>query len=194
MMSCESVALPYHLEGFRMGDAARLSRPALFRVMLIASVVGIAAAFWALISLYYQYGAGTAKVNEWRTSMGSVPWERLNTWTQGPQGLNVPSLQAVGMGMLVVAALSALRLRFLWWPFHPIGYALANTWTMAWLWFPCLMMWVIKGLVLRYGGLRLYRQWLPFFLGLILGDYLAGGLWAILGAVLDIKIYRIFVI
>ena len=72
--------------------------------------------------------------------------------------------------------------------------AVANTWTMAWLWFPCLLMWVIKGLVLRYGGLRLYRQWMPFFLGLILGDYLAGALWAILGAVLDIKIYRIFVI
>ena len=52
----------------------------------------------------------------------------------------------------------------------------------------------VKSLVLRYGGLRLYRQWLPFFLGLIMGDYLAGGLWAILGAILDIKIYRIFVI
>jgi hypothetical protein len=194
MISCESVALPYHLEGFRMGDATRLARPALFRAMLIASAVGIAAAFWALISLYYHYGAGTAKVNEWRTGMGSVPWERLNNWTRGPQGINGPALEAAGGGMLMVAALTALRLRFLWWPLHPVGYALANTWTMAWLWFPCLLMWVIKGLVLRYGGLRLYRQWLPFFLGLILGDYLAGGLWAILGAVLDIKIYRIFVI
>jgi hypothetical protein len=29
---------------------------------------------------------------------------------------------------------------------------------------------------------------------MILGDYLAGALWAILGAALDIKIYRIFVI
>lgn len=194
MISCESVALPYHLEGFRMGDAARLSRPAMFRALLLASAVGIAAAFWALISLYYHYGAGTAKVNEWRTQMGSVPWERLNSWTQGPQGINLPALEATGVGSLVVAGLTALRLRFLWWPLHPIGYALANTWTMAWLWFPCLLMWLVKSLILRYGGLRLYRQWLPFFLGLIMGDYLAGGLWAILGAVLDIKIYRIFVI
>jgi hypothetical protein len=126
--------------------------------------------------------------------MGSVPWERLSAWLVGPRGADRPSLEAAGSGMLVVAALTALRLRFLWWPLHPIGYAVANTWTMAWLWFPCLLMWLVKGLVLRYGGLRLYRHWMPFFLGLILGDYLAGGLWAILGAVLDIKIYRIFVI
>jgi hypothetical protein len=194
MISTESVALPYHLEGFRLGDGARLRRAALFRAMLLASVIGIAAAFWALLSLYYQYGAGTAKVNAWRTDMGSVPWERLTAWLAGAPGVDRPALQAAGGGMLGVAALAALRLRFLWWPLHPIGYAVANTWTMAWLWFPCLLMWVVKGLVLRYGGLRLYRQWLPFFLGLILGDYLAGGLWAILGAILDIKIYRIFVI
>jgi hypothetical protein len=133
-------------------------------------------------------------VNDWRTAMGSVPWERLTAWVQGPRGVNGPALQAAAAGMLVVAVLTALRLRFLWWPLHPIGYAAANTWTMAWLWFPCLLMWVLKGLILRYGGLRLYRRWLPFFLGLILGDYLAGALWAILGAALDIKIYRIFVI
>jgi hypothetical protein len=194
MLNTESVAMPYHLEGFRLGDGARLQRPGLFRAMLLASVVGIAAAFWALLSLYYHYGAATAKVNDWRTAMGSVPWERLTAWVQGPRGMNGAALQAAAAGMLVVAVLTALRLRFLWWPLHPIGYAAANTWTMAWLWFPCLLMWVLKGLILRYGGLRLYRRWLPFFLGLILGDYLAGALWAILGAALDIKIYRIFVI
>jgi hypothetical protein len=194
MLNTESVAMPYHLEAFRLGDSARVQRAGIFRAILLASVVGIAAAFWALLSLYYHYGAATAKVNDWRTSMGSVPWERLSAWTRGPHGADTPALEAAALGMAVVALLSALRLRFLWWPLHPIGYAVANSFTMSWLWFPCLLMWVLKGLILRYGGLRLYRRWLPFFLGLILGDYLAGALWAILGAVLDIKIYRIFVI
>ena len=26
------------------------------------------------------------------------------------------------------------RQRFIWWPFHPIGYAIAGTATMEWLW------------------------------------------------------------
>jgi hypothetical protein len=182
MMSCESVALPYHLEGFRMGDGARLPRAALFRAMLIASAVGIAAAFWALISLYYHYGAGTAKVNEWRTSMGSVPWERLNSWTRGPQGIDAPALEAAGAGMLVVAVLAALRLRFLWWPLHPIGYAVGfSRRTIDWMWFSIFLGWAAKVLLLRLGGMRLYRRALPFFLGLILGEFTMGGLFGFIG-------------
>jgi hypothetical protein len=30
--------------------------------------------------------------------------------------------------------------------------------------------WVLKGVLLRYGGLRAHQRALPFFLGLIVGD------------------------
>ena len=53
--------------------------------------------------------------------------------------------------------------------------------------------WAIKGLIIRYGGTRLYREALPFFLGLILGDYTIGSLWALLGVTLGIPTYKIFV-
>jgi hypothetical protein len=33
-----------------------------------------------------------------------------------------------------------------------------------------LIAWVTKVLVMRYGGVRLYRQFVPFFLGLIVGQ------------------------
>ena len=33
---------------------------------------------------------------------------------------------------------------------------------------------LIKSLIIRYGGVKLYRASLPFFLGLILGDCLMG--------------------
>jgi hypothetical protein len=39
-------------------------------------------------------------------------------------------------------------------------------------------------MVLRYGGLRLYRQGMPLFLGLILGEYVAGGAWSLIGLAL----------
>ena len=73
----------------------------------------------------------------------------------------------------------------------PVGYALANTPTMASTWMPFLIAWLCKALVLRYGGMRLYRRSLPFFLGLILGDFLNGGFWTLLGCFTRINVYPI---
>jgi hypothetical protein len=37
--------------------------------------------------------------------------------------------------------------------------------------------WVLKLLILRYGGLKLYGRMRSIFLGLILGQFVANGLW-----------------
>lgn len=52
-----------------------------------------------------------------------------------------------------------------------------------------LCAWIIKLLVLRYGGLKLYRQVLPFFLGIILGECVVGSLWTIIGIVFRVPSY-----
>jgi len=45
-----------------------------------------------------------------------------------------------------------------------------------------MAVWAIKLLVHRMGGARLYRQLMPFFLGLAFGDLLAGGIaWILIG-------------
>ena len=43
-----------------------------------------------------------------------------------------------------------------------------------------LLAWVIKSAVLRYGGPRLFMQLRPFFLGLILGEFVPRGLLAMI--------------
>jgi hypothetical protein len=51
------------------------------------------------------------------------------------------------------------------------------------IWFPFLLVWLLKTLVLRYGGMRLYRETVPAFLGFALGHYaVAGILWGLMGA------------
>jgi hypothetical protein len=54
---------------------------------------------------------------------------------------------------------------------------------------PLLIAWVAKLLMLRYGGLRLYRMALPFFLGVILGEFTTGGIWSIIGVLMQRKVY-----
>ncbi len=69
---------------------------------------------------------------------------------------------------------------------------LVNTGTMYWLWCPFMVAWFVKVLIIRYGGIKGYRTALPFFLGLVLGDYIASSLWALAGSVLGITMYRCF--
>jgi hypothetical protein len=40
--------------------------------------------------------------------------------------------------------------------------------------------WLTKVVVLHYGGVRLYSGTKPFFLGMVLGQYLSGGLWVVI--------------
>jgi len=82
-------------------------------------------------------------------------------------------------GAAICLLLGLLRLRFWWWPFHPIGYIIANGWGVAWYTVPFFVGWVVKSLVIRYGGLRLYRATVPLAIGLIIGDMLNRGLWSV---------------
>jgi hypothetical protein len=83
----------------------------------------------------------------------------------------------IGVGAVVCLLFGMLRLRFPWWPFHPVGYILSNSLPLAYGLFPFFIAWVVKVLVTRYGGLRLYRATLPLAVGLVVGDLLSTALW-----------------
>ena len=47
------------------------------------------------------------------------------------------------------------------------------------LWFNMFLAWLFKVLVLKYGGVGLYRKTRPFFIGMILGYFTPGGVYLI---------------
>jgi hypothetical protein len=73
-------------------------------------------------------------------------------------------------GMAVTLALAQMRLRFWWWPLHPVGYLAANVWGSQWWWSPLFLGWLLKSLTIRYGGLRLYQRMIPAAIGVIVAD------------------------
>ena len=74
----------------------------------------------------------------------------------------------------------AARARLVWWPLHPLGFAISTFFIMTYLWFSVMIAWAIKSVVLKYGGPSLYRTTRPFFLGLILGQISCSGLWLVI--------------
>ncbi|MSR82617.1 MAG: hypothetical protein EXS58_06785 [Candidatus Latescibacteria bacterium] len=74
------------------------------------------------------------------------------------------------LGAGLAALLSFANHHLAGWPLHPVGLAVALTNTVSGDWFGMFLAWLIKNLALRYGGIVLYRQLRPFFVGLILGS------------------------
>ena len=74
----------------------------------------------------------------------------------------------------------AARHFFVWWPFHPLGFVVSTGWVMNSIWFSIFLAWLIKVIVLKYGGPRTYAQTRPFFVGVVLGQFTAAGLWLLI--------------
>ncbi len=183
--------MPNQLEAMKIATDTRMNQRHLGGAILIATVLGIIASWASILACYYHYGAASGKVNDYRTSMGNTPWQLLDGWMSAYAPTDWPRLIGVGVGVAVTGILIALRARFLWWPLHPIGYVLSGTYTMVWLWCPMLVGWLCKWLIMRYGGLKMYRFLWPFFIGLILGDYVTGSLWALYGCITNTQPYRV---
>jgi hypothetical protein len=160
------------VDALRVGRRARISLRNLSRAIMLASGVGIVAAFWALLHVTYQIGYDSALFNGPGVQyFGMEPVLKLMHDLQAPAQRDWGSIGAYVFGAGFAVFLGVMRARFVWWPFHPIGYLAASCLGVYRLWVPIFITWVIKGSLLRYGGLRSYQRVLPFFLGLVLGEF-----------------------
>jgi hypothetical protein len=127
---------------------------------------------------------------------GWVGWEtynRLATWVRSPEPPDYRAMAVMVIGGAVVFGLKALRYRYTALPFHPAGYALAISFAMDYFWFAFFASWLIKTVVMRYGGQKAHREGIWFFMGLVLGDYVIGSIWAIIGPIMGRPTYKIFI-
>jgi len=185
-----STPMPFELEGFKIAERAGMNYRRLFFAMTFTIAFGTICAFWAVLHLTYQYGAASGKmVYQVLTIFGSEPYNRLQGWLTSVVDVRASTIGAILVGFGLTIVLNSLRMRLPWFPFHPVGYAVSSSWSMHRLWIAMFIAWLLKAVMLRYGGLRLYRQGLPFFLGLILGECVVGSLWTIVGTALGVPTY-----
>lgn len=182
--------MPFQMESLKIAERARCPARAVVGAMLLASAAAIASGFWILLALGYEKGLATANINPGiPAAFGNEPFNRLANWLRNPQGPNVPLLSAMAGSFLFTLGLMGLRTRLLGFPFHPAGYVISASTTVNFLWLPLLIAWAVKWLVLRYGGRKWYDRLLPFCYGLILGEFVVGSVWSLVGIVRWVPVY-----
>ena len=99
----------------------------------------------------------------------------------------------MGVGFSVMMILVYLRSRVIWLSIHPLGFLIAGGGELPGdLLLPLVICTVSKWLLLKHGGIRSYRRAVPFFLGLVLGDFMIGSGWSLLSILLNIETYEFY--
>jgi hypothetical protein len=160
--------------------------------MVVATVFSLLVTYWANLDICYADGA-RAKCYGFKWWAGDESFNRLVTWLKQGQTVRGARVIAMGAGAAMVFALKYMRTKYIWWMFHPAGYALGVSYAMEYFWFAVLISWLAKWVLIRLGGMKVHRAAIPFFLGLILGDYTAGSLWAIWGPAAGFVNYKLFI-
>ena len=157
----------------RLGEELGGGKRALFWVILLALAVSLGAAIWMIMTLGHQYGA----INLWIWGGGEYSYaEKLIRTPLEPQVWNWIN---TAIGATIMTLLMVARWLYVWWPLHPLGYAIGPIWIIDALWFNMFLAWLIKVVVLKYGGVGLYRKTRPFFMGMILGYFTPAGFYLI---------------
>jgi len=182
--------MPHQLEAFKLATERRIPNRGLIVAMLLGGIAGYLAAFGGILHLSYTLGQGTAKVAGTQRYFGREAYAlmsaRLGDTVRGP---HADSLLAIGAGAGLTLLLQSLRMRWAGFPFHPVGYALASGYASTFLWSTALLTWAFKLILFRYAGLKGYHRAAPFFLGLILGEFIVGSLISLLGVLTGTPTY-----
>ena len=176
----EQLPMAHQLEAFAFADRLRTSRRAMLKVILMTSVVSIALGMVALLQIFYDRGAATARVSGDSTWLAGYAWSRFSQWMSSPKPPEAAPFLRAGVSACVVLLLTYARGLWVGFPLHPIGYLFAVSFGLEWGMWNCIFAaWLVKWLVVRYGGLRLYRTSVGFFLGMVLGDCVTHFVWGV---------------
>jgi hypothetical protein len=191
--------LPQQLENLELGRRHHLRGTVLALGSFLAFVTALGAGLVSLVVLSHWLGGtvlGWGASTQGPHPFGVLSY---SMWVQhflgGDEGLtsftepHTTRLLFVGVGAGIFALLTVLRGRFLKFPFHPLGYLLFlfgvfHLWLSpyykgapgvklegaSWLWGSALVAWLIKKLMIKYGGMNTYRAAKPAFIGLIVGS------------------------
>ncbi|MBT3376289.1 MAG: hypothetical protein HN742_19210 [Lentisphaerae bacterium] len=194
--------MPFMVNSLKLAELRKVHLGKIGGLCAIALLVGIGIGL--PVTLYIQYDQGNAIWEGWAEQ--AVPTmqfdnaiavkrkliaqgvleqsEQLKGWSRfrnmTPNG---PCMWSIFAGFALVLLFAICRLRFSWWPLHPLLFVTWCTTHIAAFSGSFMLGWLVKVCVLKYGGNRTYNMLKPLMLGLMAGEILGAVIPSIVGAI-----------
>ena len=163
--------------GLKLADRFLRRKRRLFWAVLATIALTLTVSLWIRLQVGYEHGA--INLNRfYADNAAQYPFRFMEKVVAFPEGPHIDGLVQMLVGAGAMAFFEQLHFKFLWWPFHPLGFPVSAAFGS--MWFSVLVAYLVKTLVLKYGGPQLYRRTVPFFLGMILGEIVPAGFWLLI--------------
>jgi hypothetical protein len=193
--------MPFVVNGLKMCDKTNVRPGRTGLAMTVIFVLALAVA--VPVVLGSNYSRGVPLSDRWATvNVPKFPFElgtrEINSMELRGQLETATSLSGLerlahaeadpsflvwaGIGLTLVIVVGVLRLRFAWWPLHPVIFLVWGSYPMWRLSHSFLLGWFIKSAVVKLGGTKGYQTGKALMIGAIAGEMFAGLIWMGIGA------------
>ncbi len=181
--------MAFAANGLRLVEHVTTGRRRLFWAMLLAATTCFIGSAWAMLNCGYDYGGINLgpRFSPFGVLAQAPFAEYAGPFSRNPAGIRWDGWFFTAMGGAGMSLLMLAQHRLLWWPFHPLGFAISSVWAIHFVWFSIFIAWSLKAMILKYGGPKIYAKLKPFFVGLILGEFVTQGAWLVIDAMTGVR-------
>ena len=163
----------------KLTDSTNIKGRRIFTAIIIAILVTLISTSCTVLLLSYKHGA--INFGGWQPKgLPTATFQWVVNFIHHPVEIGKAQFGWMAIGATLMFLLTLARARFLWWPIHPIGLTLGLAGPFAWVWFSVFLGWLMKVIIMWYGGPKGFKTARPFFLGLIIGSLATAGFWLII--------------
>jgi hypothetical protein len=177
MVDMKAFLLPSFLHAFKLAHDRKIPMRPLLALIFAAIAISFGIGVWMNIRLGYDNGG--LQLQGWFSRVGAQ--DSANNASALLRGVNenyALNWFWFSVGAFMIWGITMARSLFTWFPLHPVGFIMWSPYVMYMMWFSIFVGWLIKVLIMRFGGTETYKRVLPAFMGLALGDVAMMLLWA----------------
>ncbi|MEN6304046.1 MAG: DUF6785 family protein, partial [Armatimonadia bacterium] len=159
--------MPQAFQCFKLGTLIEAPRKRTVAYLGVAVAIALLVCHIMIPLMIYKYGV--FRLGWWPQGSGLGTTNLLMSDLRGAVKPSAEDFIALALGGGFTWFLVFMRQRFLWWPFHPLGYIAWLGWPTERYWLSIFFGWIIKIIVVRFGGYKAFQRLKPAAYGLILG-------------------------
>lgn len=176
--STATLASGYISNAFKLGTLVGIYRSSLALWVLVGVFIVLIVCHLTFPTVIYAYSL--TKLSWWAQGAPQKAANFVGQYLTTERPLTIHHFAGLLFGALTSWALIKLRLTFVGFPLHPLGFIAWQGWPIDRYWLPILFGWAWKSVVLHYGGFHAFNAQKPFAYGLIVGGVTSLTSWILL--------------